>query len=212
MARAPVQRDEAQKQREDGNQGVTCRGGRCRRRRLAVDQLYTLSTANASGSRMRNPTLRDSPACSRLDGPRAYAPLSGLAALVENSPNTVPKEFLNAFDGIESRATTVLLGAAAMLERDAQGTWVLVISSGNFVFLERDAADGFARLRPLTRWPWPDRISFVSVLPSRGEREARLAGAGRADQGQTPPYSSASSNTRPWKARWGGRPRRSASP
>jgi PAS domain S-box-containing protein len=79
----------------------------------------------------------------------AYAPLSGLAALVENSQKAEPEEFLNAFDGIESRETTVLLGAAAMLEQGAGGKWTVAISSGNFVFLERDAADGFARLGPL---------------------------------------------------------------
>ena len=68
----------------------------------------------------------------------SYAPLSGLAALVESSRTTDPAAFLNAFDGMESRATAVLLGAVAMLERDAKGRWVLAISSGNFAFLEQD--------------------------------------------------------------------------
>src|SRR5262250_227868 len=55
----------------------------------------------------------------------SYAPLSGLAALVETSHKTEAKEFLNAFDGIESRSTTVLLGAAAMLSEMARagGCW-----------------------------------------------------------------------------------------
>lgn len=79
----------------------------------------------------------------------SYAPLSGLAALVETSRKTEAKEFLNAFDDIESRATTVLLGAAAMLERDVKGRWRLVISSGNFQLLESDAVAGFPRLEPL---------------------------------------------------------------
>src|SRR5215467_3678408 len=79
----------------------------------------------------------------------SYAPLSGLAALVETARKTEAKEFLNAFDGMESRATTVLLGAAAMLERDDKGRWKLVISSGNFQLLESDAAVGFSRLEPL---------------------------------------------------------------
>jgi hypothetical protein len=79
----------------------------------------------------------------------SYAPLSGLAALVENSPTAEPERFLNALDDIESRGTTVLLGAAAMLKQDANGTWVLAISSGNFVLLEGDAAEGFATLQPL---------------------------------------------------------------
>src|SRR5262245_62656773 len=79
----------------------------------------------------------------------SYAPLSGLAALVETSRKTEAKEFLNAFDGMESRATTVLLGAAAMLERDSKSGWMLVISSGNFPLLESDAAAGYSRLAPL---------------------------------------------------------------
>ncbi len=79
----------------------------------------------------------------------SYAPLSGLAALVENSPTTGPERFLNALDDIESRGGPVLLGATAMLKQDASGTWVLAISSGNFAFLEGDAAEGLAKLQPL---------------------------------------------------------------
>ena len=79
----------------------------------------------------------------------SYTPLSGLAALVEDSRGTEPEDFLNALDGMESRTTTVLLGAAAMLKQDADGKWVLTVSSGNFRFIERDAADGFPALRPL---------------------------------------------------------------
>ena len=149
MARAPGQRDEAQKQRQRWYQGL-----------LAVVVAAGVAASLSISYTLYRTAQREWIVHAESDAQRlssmlldwmdeSYAPLSGLAALVENSPNTVPKEFLNAFDGIESRATTVLLGAAAMLERDAQGTWVLVISSGNFVFLERDAADGFARLRPL---------------------------------------------------------------
>src|SRR5262249_15225938 len=79
----------------------------------------------------------------------SHAPLSRLAALVETSPQIQAKEFLNALDGIESRSTTVLLGAAAMLERDVEGRWTLAISSGNFQLLESDAAAGFSGLAPL---------------------------------------------------------------
>src|SRR5262245_40717904 len=65
----------------------------------------------------------------------SYAPLSGLAALVETSRATDSAAFLNAFDGMESRATAVLLGAVAMLQRDARGRWELIISSGRFGWL-----------------------------------------------------------------------------
>src|SRR5262249_24110702 len=55
----------------------------------------------------------------------SYAPLSGLAAMIENSHGVTPTEFLNAFEGIESRAAAVLLNAAAMLEQGADGGWRL---------------------------------------------------------------------------------------
>ncbi len=95
----------------------------------------------------------------------SYAPLSGLAALVENSPKIAPEEFLNAFDSMESRATAVLLGAAAMLERDAKGRWVPSISSGNFELLEKDAADGFVKLRPVIETALARRNQFVLGPP-----------------------------------------------
>ena len=97
----------------------------------------------------------------------SYAPLSGLAALVENSRGTEAREFLNAFDGIESRAAPVLLGAAALLEQDAQGRWAVVVSSGNFVFLGRDAADGWAELEPLIELAAARPNQFVLGSPVR---------------------------------------------
>ena len=115
----------------------------------------------------------------------SYAPLSGLAALVETSRKTEAREFLNAFDGIESRSTTVLRGVAAMLERDGKSRWMLVISSGNFQLLESEAATGFSRMAPLhlssKRGPVPllQRVTVrrrrkgPSVLAQRSER--RLA-------------------------------------
>lgn len=99
----------------------------------------------------------------------SYAPLSGLAALVENSSRSEPEAFLNAFDAMESRATTDLLGAAAMLERDRKGEWVLAISSGNFVFLDNDAADGFVKLRPLIELALARRNQFVLGPPVGSE-------------------------------------------
>jgi class 3 adenylate cyclase len=95
----------------------------------------------------------------------SYAPLSGLAALVESSRTTDAAAFLNAFDGMESRATGVLLGAVAMLERDAKGRWVLAVSSGDFEFLERDAAHGFVELRPLIDMALTRRNQFVLGPP-----------------------------------------------
>jgi hypothetical protein len=103
----------------------------------------------------------------------SYAPLSGLAALVENSDTTEPARFLNALDDIESRGTTVLLGAAAMLKQDAKGTWGLAASSGNFVFLEEDAAEGLAQLQPLIELATARPNQFV-LGPRVSSRDERL--------------------------------------
>jgi class 3 adenylate cyclase len=100
----------------------------------------------------------------------SYAPLSGLAALVETSGVTDSAAFLNALDGMESRATAVVLGAVAMLQRDARGRWVLTVSSGNFEFLERDAARGFVELQPVIAMALVRRNQFVlgPPVPSGG--------------------------------------------
>src|SRR5262249_54716343 len=73
--------------------------------------------------------------------------------------------FLNAFDGMESRATAVVLGAVAMLQRDARGRWGLIVSSGNFEFLEHDAAHGFVELQPVIALALARRNQFVLGPP-----------------------------------------------
>jgi PAS domain S-box-containing protein len=95
----------------------------------------------------------------------SYSSLSGLAALVENSKKTDPDEFLNALEGIESRATTLLLGSAAMLERDAKGDWALSISSGDFDYLEKDAKGGFSTLLPAIEFALARPNQFVLAPP-----------------------------------------------
>jgi adenylate cyclase len=95
----------------------------------------------------------------------SYSPLSGLAAFVENSTKTEPDEFLNAFEGIESRATTFLLGSAAMLERDAKGAWAVSVSSGDFDYLEKDAKDGFSKLLPAIEFAMARPNQFVLAPP-----------------------------------------------
>jgi two-component system sensor histidine kinase/response regulator len=59
----------------------------------------------------------------------SYAPVSGLAALVENSNTIEPGEFLNAFEGMQSRSTTVLLDEASLLRLNRDGRWQVAISS-----------------------------------------------------------------------------------
>src|SRR5262249_3758928 len=103
----------------------------------------------------------------------SYAPLSGLAALVETSRKPEAREFLNAFAGSESRSTTGLLGAAGMLERDVAGRWTLAISSGNFQPLESDAAAGFPGLEPLIELANARPNQFV-LGPPINEADGRL--------------------------------------
>jgi two-component system, sensor histidine kinase and response regulator len=59
----------------------------------------------------------------------SYAPVSGLVALVENSSTVEPNEFLNAFEGMQSRSTTVLLDEASLLRLNRDGQWQVAISS-----------------------------------------------------------------------------------
>ncbi len=58
----------------------------------------------------------------------SYAPLSGLAALFENSSEVTEDEFLDAFDALEARATAFFIDAAVVL-RPADETWVVEFSS-----------------------------------------------------------------------------------
>src|SRR5215467_605679 len=105
----------------------------------------------------------------------SYAPLSGLAALIENSHRAQPEAFLNAFDGMESRARSVLLGAVAMLQQDAGGRWRLAISSGNFDLLDGEATSGFARLRPLIQFARARPNQFVLGPPILGRDGAAVS-------------------------------------
>ncbi len=105
----------------------------------------------------------------------SYAPLSGLAALVENSHETGPNRFINAFEGIESRGTPVLLGAVAILKSDVKGGWALVVSSGNFAFLEREAASGLAGLQPLIQLAATRPNQFVLGSPVREGDEGPIS-------------------------------------
>ena len=105
----------------------------------------------------------------------SYSPLSGLGALVENSKKTEPDEFLNALEGIESRVTGLLLGSAAMLERDAKSKWALSISSGDFDYLEKDAKDGFSKLLPAIEFAMARPNQFVLAPPVETLGGARMS-------------------------------------
>jgi two-component system, sensor histidine kinase and response regulator len=59
----------------------------------------------------------------------SYAPVSGLVALVENSKTVEPNEFLNAFESMQSRSTTVLLDEASLVRLNRLGRWEADITS-----------------------------------------------------------------------------------
>ena len=72
----------------------------------------------------------------------SYAPLSGLAALVENSSEITEAEFLNAIDGLEVRSTAFFLDAAALyspVEGTDQEKWKLEYTSDTRNILSPDA-------------------------------------------------------------------------
>lgn len=59
----------------------------------------------------------------------SYAPISGLAALFQNSEQVSEAEFLNAYDDLESRATVFFLDGAAYLQQSKSGAWQVVYST-----------------------------------------------------------------------------------
>ncbi len=90
----------------------------------------------------------------------SYAPLSGLAALSENSESVTESEFLNAFDGLEARATAFFLDAAAMYRPVGEGTdagWQVAFTSDLSGVLSHDAI----------LEDWPALLSTLNVAHSR---------------------------------------------
>lgn len=74
----------------------------------------------------------------------SYAPLSGLAALSENSVELSETEFLNAYDGLEARASAFFLEGAALVALDAQDSdtphWQIKYTTDPLGILKQDAA------------------------------------------------------------------------
>src|ERR1700748_3994273 len=53
----------------------------------------------------------------------SYAPVSGLVALIENSTTVESNEFVNAFESMQSRSTTVLLDEASLVRFNRLRRW-----------------------------------------------------------------------------------------
>jgi signal transduction histidine kinase/CheY-like chemotaxis protein len=68
----------------------------------------------------------------------SYAPISGLAALAENSGELSEAEFLNAYEGLEARATAFFLDGAAYLRQAANGEWQPVYTTNPYGLLGPD--------------------------------------------------------------------------
>jgi signal transduction histidine kinase/DNA-binding response OmpR family regulator len=64
----------------------------------------------------------------------SYAPVSGLVAPVENSKTVESSEFLNAFESMQSRSTTVLLDEASLLRLNRIRQWQVMITSDTMGF------------------------------------------------------------------------------
>jgi signal transduction histidine kinase/CheY-like chemotaxis protein len=76
----------------------------------------------------------------------SYAPLSGLAALAENSTNLSEAEFLNAYEGLEARATAFFLEDVAYLRSAANGKWQVIYNTNPYGSLGPDVV--------LSEQPW----------------------------------------------------------
>jgi signal transduction histidine kinase len=90
----------------------------------------------------------------------SYAPLSGLAALAENSERLSEAEFLNAYEGLEARATAFFLDGAAYLRRAANGDWQLVYTTNTYGPLGTDVV--------LSEQPWV-QASVDAAVTRTGE-------------------------------------------
>jgi two-component system, sensor histidine kinase and response regulator len=68
-----------------------------------------------------------------------YSPLSGLLGLFENSGNVTEEEFINAYEGLESRSVANFLDNAAFLVQSDTGGWRIHYTSDLFGRLNPDA-------------------------------------------------------------------------
>ncbi|MBF0280916.1 MAG: response regulator, partial [SAR324 cluster bacterium] len=62
----------------------------------------------------------------------SYAPLTGLAVLSENSSELSESEFLNAYDGLEARATAFFLESAAYILLNEENQWHIFFTTDSF--------------------------------------------------------------------------------
>jgi len=81
----------------------------------------------------------------------SYTPLSGIAALFENSQTVSENEFLNAYDGIESRASAFFLDAMAFYRTkggNAKTQWNIEFTTDqNGVFSRDNTTTGHDKIR-----------------------------------------------------------------
>ncbi len=87
----------------------------------------------------------------------SYAPISGLAVLFENSGNVTEPEFLNAYDGLEARATAFFLEGAAVYRYDSGDGWKIKYST--------DSEGLLPLAKPLSRQP--QILNAIKVADAR---------------------------------------------
>jgi signal transduction histidine kinase/DNA-binding response OmpR family regulator len=122
----------------------------------------------------------------------SYAPVSGLAALAENSSELSESEFLNAYDALESRATAFFLDGAAYLRAKPGGSWQIVFTTnpngllGNTVAVleqgwlletlrEAQARYGELIVGPAQHWRG-DNYAAVALATEDGRGEVMVVG------------------------------------
>ena len=99
----------------------------------------------------------------------SYFPVSGLVALVENSKTVEPNEFLNAFESMQSRSTTVLLDEASLVRLNRLGRWEADITSDALGYPGRYVARTDNPHSDLVSWQLSGRTNSPLSPPFKSE-------------------------------------------
>jgi PAS domain S-box-containing protein len=103
----------------------------------------------------------------------SYAPLSGVAAVIENSFNVTEAEFLNAYEGMETRATAFFLDGMAFYrpqENAAEAAWNIEYSSDDVdIFADHPPTDLLKATHDILKVATSRKGEFIIGPPFRSE-------------------------------------------
>ena len=105
----------------------------------------------------------------------SYAPVSGLAALAENSSELAESEFLNTYDALESRASAFFLDGAAYLRPDQDGGWQITFTTSPNGLLSKSRAIAEQQWLLDTLQEAEARFGELIIGPLRRERNNSYA-------------------------------------